>query len=208
MPTYSKQATRILDTALHLAEAQSWQQLRLHQVATELNITLEDIHRHFQQKDDLVEAWFDRADRAMLQSVETPGFLELDTHKRLHHIIMSWFDTLAPHHQLTAGMLLYKMEPAHIHLQIQGILRISRTVQWFGEAAQSLTTTTTTTTDLIRILEEIALTSIYLATLVHWINDSSAHQQRTREFLAKRLHRATRGAQIVQGIPCFHPSVH
>jgi ubiquinone biosynthesis protein COQ9 len=81
-------------------------------------------------------------------------------------------------------MLWYKLEPAHVHLQIQGILRISRTVQWFREAAQQ------DSTHLRRILEEIGHTPIYVATFVYWMKDTSEHQQRTREFLANRLHDA------------------
>ena len=188
-------ATTILDTALQLAEVRSWERLRLHDIAAELGITLNDIRTHFPQKDDLVEAWFDRADSVMLQLAASPDFLDLDMRERLLCIIMNWLDALAPHRKVTADMLLYKLEPAHVHLQIQGIMRISRTVQWFREAAQQQST------HLRRILEEIGLTSIYLATFIHWMNDSSANQQRTREFLAHRLREAEGCAKKLQGVP-------
>lgn len=177
-------ASTVLDTALELADESSWERLRLHDVAEQLNITLNDIRVHFPQKDDLVEAWYDRADNAMLRAAATEGFLNLDKRDRLHHLIMSWLDALAVHKKVTGDMLLYKFEPGHIHLQVLGILRISRTVQWFREAAQQ------DSTHLLRIVEEIGLTSIYLATFAFWINDYSDRQQQTGKFLANRLREA------------------
>ena len=47
---------RVIDTALRLANERSWEALRLHDVATELGISLNDIRVHFREKEDLVEA--------------------------------------------------------------------------------------------------------------------------------------------------------
>ena len=174
-------ASTILDTALELAKVKSWEPLRLQDIAHKLDISLDDIRAHYAQKDDLVEAWFDRADSHMLQTAAEPEVSQLDMPEKLHCIIMAWLDALAPHQQVTTDMLWYKLEPAHIHLQLQGILRISRTVQWIREAANQ------DSTHLRRIIEEVGLTSIYIATFVHWMNDLSEKQQRTREFLSKRL---------------------
>ena len=61
-----------MDTALRLAEQRSWEVIRLYEVAEELKLTLAEIREHYRQKDDLAEAWFDRADRAMLIDVASP----------------------------------------------------------------------------------------------------------------------------------------
>lgn len=45
-------------------------------------------------------------------------------------------------------LLCYKLEFGHIHLLVPGILRVSRTVQWFSEAALLKTQ------DIHRIIEE------------------------------------------------------
>lgn len=183
----------ILDTAMQLAEQQSWDTLRLHDIATKLNISLDEIRQHYPQKDNLVEAWYDRADTRMLQAAADPEFLKLEgMQARLHAVIMAWLDALAEHKKISRDMLLYKLEPAHIHLQILGILRISRTVQWFLEAVQR------DSTHLQRILEEVGLTSIYLLTFVHWMRDQSEDQQRTREFLRRRLRHAKPCANFIQ----------
>ena len=38
-----------------------------------LGIGLAEIHRHYRQKDDLAEAWFDRADLALIRAGEVCG---------------------------------------------------------------------------------------------------------------------------------------
>jgi AcrR family transcriptional regulator len=172
---------RILDKALEQAEASSWEQLHLHAVAESLNITLDEIRQFFPQKDDLVEAWFDRADRTLLSADHAEDFLDLPLYERLLQVIVNWLDALAPHHRLTREMLAYKFEFGHIHLQTLGIMRISRTVQWFIEAACH------DTTGLQRILDECALTMIYLTTFARWLFDDSANNRKSKDVLNTAL---------------------
>ena len=172
---------RILDQALEQAEASSWEQLHLHAVATALNISLDVIRQYFPQKDDLAEAWFDRADRALLSSSYSEDFLDLSLHERLYQVITCWLDALATHRRLTREMLAYKLEPGHIHLQALGITRISRTVQWFSEAARH------DSTGLQRIIDECALTMIYLTTFARWLFDDSLNNRNSKAVLKKAL---------------------
>ncbi len=181
MTSRTSTADDILDTAMRLANSRSWEKLYLHEIARELDIPLHEIHRHYAQKDDLVDAWYDRADHTMLKATQAPGYIELTMHERLHLLIMRWLDSLAEYKTVSRDMLLYKLEPAHIHLQLQGILRISRTVQWLREAALQ------DTTHLRRIIEEIGLTTLYLQTFLYWMSDNSTGQARTRRFLHRRL---------------------
>lgn len=181
MSKHTVDADSLLDTAMRLANERSWEKLQLHDVARELDIPLHEIHRHVAQKDDLVEAWYDRADRAMLKAAQAPGYSELTLHERLHLLTMRWLDTLAEYKTVSRDMLLYKLEPGHVHLQLQGLLRVSRTVQWIREAALQ------DSTHLRRIIEEIGLTGLYLQTFLYWMGDSSAGQSKTRRFLHRRL---------------------
>ena len=174
---------RILDTALEQAEASSWERLHLHRVAEALDITLDEVRQHFRQKDDLTEAWFDRADRAMLATQRSAGFRYRPLHERLQQVVTDWLAVLAPHRRLTREMLAYKLEPGHLHLQVPGLLRISRTVQWFREAAGQ------DSTGLRRILDETALTAIYLAAFTRWLFDDTAEGVRSRKYLDAALRR-------------------
>jgi ubiquinone biosynthesis protein COQ9 len=188
---------RIVDAAVELGERKSWEAVRLHDVAAALGITLDDVRRHFREKEEVVEAWFDRADAAMLRLRETPGFLELAPRERLHRLIMTWLGALAPHRKVTRQMIYGKLEPGHVHFQIPGLLRVSRTVQWMREAAHR------DATYLRRALEETGLTTIYLMTFFYWMNDDSPESAATARFLdgwlglAERLDRAVYGAPRV-----------
>ena len=174
---------RILDTALELAEASSWERLHLHTVAGVLHIGLDEVLSHYPQKDDLADAWFDRADRAMLGAERGLAFLDLPLRERLHQVICSWLDALAPHRRLTREMLAYKLEPGHVHLQALGIMRVSRTVQWFREAARQ------DRTGLRRLVDESVLTVIYLVVFARWLFDDSEDGRRSKALLETALGR-------------------
>ncbi|MDO9311628.1 MAG: TetR/AcrR family transcriptional regulator, partial [Nitrosomonas sp.] len=183
----------IVDTAVAIAERSSWEAVRLFDVATELAISLDDIRIYFREKEDLVDAWFDRADSQMLKAAETIEFLSLSPRERLHHLIITWLDALAAHRKVTRQMIGAKLEPGHLHIQIPAILRISRTVQWMREAAQR------NATFVRRALEETALTTIYLATFVYWMRDESENFQRTRDFLEQKLQIAESLDRLIYG---------
>lgn len=172
---------QILDTALQLADVCGWERLHLFEVAAALEIGLDDIAHHYRDKDDLVEAWFDRADQAMLGYARNPELHHLNAEQRLEGCLLAWLDSLAAHRAVTGQMLLYKLEPGHIHLQVLGLMRISRTVQWWREAAgrQSL--------HLRRIIEETLLTNAYLRSFVHWLRHPEEDAAEFRAFLRRQL---------------------
>jgi len=176
-------AERILDAALQQAESSNWDAVNLHTVAKTLDISLQDIKDIYPQKDDMVEAWFDRADKTILSEKASEEFSALAAHERLHQLMMSWFRAMNDHRRVTRQMLCYKLEPGHIHLQILGIMRISRTVQWFREAALLKTES------IHRIFEEIILTRIYLLGFARWLFDRSKNSLHTDNYLRTTLKR-------------------
>jgi AcrR family transcriptional regulator len=172
----------ILDKALELAETGSWEDLHLHDISAALEIPLGNIREYYLQKDDIAEAWFDRADRRLLCWQPEEVFYELPEYTRLRQVIMYWFDALEPHHRISREMLCYKLEPGHIHLQALGVMRISRTVQWFREVARLQACSVS------RIIEETVVTGIYLASFGRWLYDDSPHRNsNTESFLARAL---------------------
>lgn len=171
----------IVDTAVTLAARSSWEAVRFFDIATELNISLDDIRAHFREKEDLIDAWFDRIDGVMLKVAQQDDFRLMSSSERLHCLIMAWLDAMTEHRGVVRQMIGSKLEPGHIHIQVPAVMRISRTVQWMREAAQR------DGTFLRRALEETALTTIYLATFTHWMFDESPQSQRTRDFLTHKL---------------------
>ena len=182
------QRALILDAALRLAERRGWDAVHLHDVAATLGLTLAEMHRHFRDKDALAEAWFDRADAALLKVPERPGWAALSPRQRLHDALYAWLDALAPHRALTRDMLGYKLQPEHLHLQALGLLRVSRTVQWLREAALL------PAAGWRREAQEVALTALYLATFACWLADASPASARTQALLDRLLRLAERTA--------------
>lgn len=186
-------AARIVDAALQLAEESAWEAVRLHQVAARAGIGLDDICRHFREKDELIDAWFDRADAAMLALAAAAWMPALPPRERLQRLTMAWLDALAPHRRVTREMVLAKLEPGHIHIQFPAVMRISRTVQWLREAALL------DDHGLRRALAESVLTAIYLATFTYWLGDDTPDAAQTRHFLDRLLAGAERAAKTLPG---------
>jgi AcrR family transcriptional regulator len=184
---------KMLDTALALAQRRSWEAVRLHDVAAALGLSLDDVRTHFREKEGLVDAWFDRADAVMLQDAAEPDCVALASVARLHRLIMAWLGALGAHKRVTRQMILGKLEPGHLHTQIAGLLRVSRTVQWLREAAHR---------DAVlpwRAFEETALTGIYLTAFGYWLQDESEGASRTAALLKRLLGAADRVSNLVQG---------
>lgn len=181
-------AERILASALMLGERGGWDALHLHELADFMGVGLDEIHRHYRQKDDLAEAWFDRADRALIRASEASGWRALPARERLSRAILAWLQALAPHRRLSIEMLRYKMQADHLHLQLRGLLRVSRTVQWLRETA------CLPAVGLRRELEEAALTGIFLSAIGCWLLDDSPDAGRTRAWLERQLSWAERVA--------------
>lgn len=175
---------QIIDTALTLASEREWEPLRLFDIAAALDATLDDIRLHFREKDELIDAWFDQADQAMLQRGTDAEFLDLDFRQRLIEALFAWFALLAPHRRVARQMMAHKLEIGHIHVQFAGLLRVSRTVQWWRETARM------DAAHMWRAIEEVALTTIYLKTFSFWLFDNSAGSQKTRDFLNCQLRAA------------------
>lgn len=182
----------IVHTALRLGEqAGSWDAVHVHAVAREAGITLDELRRHFGGKDEIAEGFFDFADDAMFAAASEPGWTQLTESERLQRVITAWLDTLAPHKRLVRQMLGYKLRPEHIHLQVGGVARISRTVQWFREAAML------PSAGLRRELEETVITSIYLATFSAWLLEPSAASERSKRLLRSLLRRVDQGVRLL-----------
>lgn len=174
-------AERILGATLSEAERVGWPGVRLHRVAAALGLPLAEIYRHYRDADDIAEAWLSRADRAMLAAAAAPGFARRTPRERLERTLLAWLAALAPHRRVARDMLLGKLYPGHPHHLVALVFRLSRTVQWWREAARL------DAPPPRRQVEEIGLTWIFAGTVALWAADASADHQATRAFLARAL---------------------
>ena len=170
----------IVDRAIEIAEDVGWENVRLHDVADTLGISLAEISMRFRDLDAIADAWFRRARSAMLAPTDDE-FVGLPANSRLKILMLRWFDALAPRRRVTVEMLAAKMWPFHPHHWAPMVFNLSRTILWLRDAA-GLTIKAPR-----RQAEEVGLTMLFLATLSVWARDDSIGQERTRQFLDKRL---------------------
>jgi AcrR family transcriptional regulator len=166
---------RLLDAALARAAVCGWDALQLHALAREQGLPLADLQACFSGKDALAEALLDRAERALLAE-EIQG----SARERLEAALQAWFAVLAPHRAVLREMLAYKQQPDHLHLRAAWLLRVSRTVQWWREAAAL------DERGWRREAVEVALSAIFLGSLRRWLRDEAEGLR----WLAQQLRRA------------------
>lgn len=184
---------QIVDAALGVAEREGWEALRLHQVAAACGAGLDDIRAHFAEKDDLIDAWFDRADAAMLRLHDCGALDGLSPRERIRTLVLAWLDTLAPHHRVTREMIAHKLEFGHVHVQFPAVLRISRTVQWIREAALLDAPLPR------RALEETAMTALFVKVFLCWLYDRPPGFTRSHRWLDRGLDVLETAARLVPG---------
>jgi AcrR family transcriptional regulator len=176
---------RIIDQAVALAEERGWEDVRLHDVAERLGLSLAEVAGEFRDLDAIANAWFARARDEMLRIpvAEPPG---MSPPERLEMAMMAWFDALAAHREITFQMLGQKLYLSHPHHWVPMIFDLSRLIHWFLDAARIRST------GRRRQFAEIGLTATFLLTLRVWRRDDSEGQERTRTFLRRRLAMADR----------------
>jgi AcrR family transcriptional regulator len=174
----------IVDATLAEAELVGWADLRLFDVAARMNVPLAELRLHFRDLDAVADAWLARGERAMLAVGEEPGFAELPPPERIARSILAFLDALAAHRKVSGQIFRAKLYFGHPHHNLALLFWVSRTVQWWREAAQLRGD------DRRRRVEEIGLSALFVATLVFWVADDSEGQERTRRFLDKRLNEA------------------
>lgn len=193
---------RLLDAALDIAERESWENLRLHQVAAACGIGLNDVRTEFREKDEIIDALFDRADAAMLQFVDSGSAAGLAPRERIQQLVLTWLESLEPHRRVTRQMIAHKLEFGHLHVQLPALLRISRTVQWIREGA-SLDAPLPR-----RAIEETALTAFFTKTFAAWLRDNSTDFHRTRQRLERDLDWLDMAARLLPGGRVNHGANH
>lgn len=181
-------AERILDAALAEAREKPWHDLRLHALAAKLGIGLPEILERFRDADAIANAHFRRLLAAMLAPpAEEEAFAALPPRARAEAALMRWFEAAAPHRAATLSMIRDKAWPSHPHHWAPMVFDLSRLIHWWREAARL------DRGGLARMAEEVALTSVFLATLGAFARDADPALAGTRRALAALLRRAPLG---------------
>ena len=171
---------RLIETALRMASERGWGNLRLYQLAGELEIPLDRLHSRFADMDAVANGWFTLALEQMLRETAKQDQARGPA-ARLQAALAVWLDALAVHREVTVDMLRLKLHPPHVHHWVPMIFDLSRLVHlWLDTAGIGIT-------GRKRQLAEIGLTATLLTTLGYWARDDSPGQLRAKGYLERRL---------------------
>ncbi|RDB43472.1 TetR/AcrR family transcriptional regulator [Halomonas sp. DQ26W] len=193
--TGSSYIDQVVDEAVRQAEERGWEAVRLTEVARALELPVSLVLTRFRDLDAVANAWFQRGLQAMLAK-KPDTFEDWPERVRIEHSLLAWLDAFSAHRRVTVQMLRTKAHLPHLHTWVPMAFDLSRTVQWLREAAQLEARYGTRRAQV----EELALTSLFLATLAVWSRDCSDGQHRTRQFVERRLKRGEKCMKWMPGV--------
>ncbi len=168
--------SRIVDTALSLAETRNWSRLTLSEIAEESGISLAELHRNFTSKNEILETYFRSVDQMTLAGAESARGSIRD---RLFDVVMCRFDALSPRrHAILAILNDLRSDPATALSLLPGFWR---SLTWIVEAAGA------SPVGLRGLALRKGLAVVYLNAFRVWIDDDSPSLDRTMAALDKGL---------------------
>lgn len=159
-------ADAILEAAMAEAEATlpgGWYELRLHRVAERAGVSLNELRAEYRDADAIADAWFARAERAMLDGPVPEGAPSA----RAEAVLLRWFQ--APRRRVVGTMVRAKLHASHFHHWVPAVFHVSRLMHWALDAARL-----DARGNLARQAEEVGTTAAFLAALRAFPRDDDA----------------------------------
>lgn len=185
-------AAAILAMALEMADEDGWARVSLGAVAKRLEVSLDEIRRHYRDKDALANAWFAQAQREMLKASAEKEMQALSADQRLAGCLDAWFQALDQYPRASRGMLSGKLYFGHPHHWVPLVFDLSRFVHWLLDAADLNSPMPR------RQVEEIGLSLLVLGAHRIWMRDPDEGRVAAGRFLSRNL---ARGGRIAGRVP-------
>lgn len=170
--------TLLLATLPHVA-FDGWTQAALRAGAADAGLTPDDVVRAFPGGAiSAIETFNRRADRRMVEAVETIDTSGLRTHEKIGAAIRARLEDVAPHKEAVRRALAVLAFPLNAPLALR---MLHRTVDAAWQAAGDRST------DFNWYTKRGLLAGVYSATVLYWLNDKSEGHADTWAFLDRRL---------------------
>lgn len=167
--------------ALDLAAAQGWDKTTLADIAKACDVTLADLHEHFDDKTDILVAFGRMIDRKVLENMGTPDD-SVSPRDRLFDILMERFEALHEYRPgLVAVLESFVFDPKQALISLP---HLCRSMTWMLEAAGM------DTGGMRGALKVAGLSGVYLKVLKTWKDNESEDLAKTMAALDRDLGRA------------------
>ncbi len=173
-------ADDVLDAALALADEIGWRNVTAHAIGARLGGGPGLVIAHYDDLDEIADAWFQRALADTLSHLPDPALPFAD---RLAHVFGRWLDALAPHRQASLDMIRGKLVPSHPHHWVPLAFSLSRLVHWM------LDTAACEATGRRRQATEVMVSALVPAALWRW---KRGDDQAVKDYVGDRLRQMER----------------
>jgi AcrR family transcriptional regulator len=181
---------RIIIASLQLAETQGWRDLSLGAIAQQANVPLAELAPHFKSKAEILAAFSEAVDRAVIERFAHPGG---DVPRdRVFDVILTRFELLAPYKaalrriradlRRDSGAALAQLGPA---LRSQYWMLAAAGISGEGGAG---------------MMRVNGMLRMYNAVFEEWLNDEDPGMARTMAMLDRRLRRAEAAVKRVEDL--------
>ena len=170
----------VLDAALALADEIGWRNVTAHAIGARLGGGPGLVIAHYNDLDEIADAWFQRALADALSHLPDPA---LPFPERLAHVFGRWLDALSPHRQASLDMIQGKLTPSHPHHWVPLAFSLSRLVHWM------LDTAACEATGRRRQATEVMVSALVPAALLRW---KRGDDQAVKDYVTDKLQRMER----------------
>lgn len=172
----------IVKLALDLGAELGWAYVTLSDVADKAEISLAQLHDHFDDKTDILIALGRIIDRRVLAALDDAGDAEASARDRLFDVLMERFDILNDYRDGVVAVLhSFKFDPKQAVISCP---HLCRSMTWMLEGSG------VDTNGFRGAAKIVGLTGVYLRVLKTWKDDSSPDLGRTMAALDKHLGQA------------------
>ncbi len=173
----------IINAAMDLAAERPWREITLSDIADAAGMSLSELRQQVTCKGDILRALADRADAALLESVEKEP-LDGEARDRLFEAIMRRLEFLAPYRSALRNLM---DEPAAAACECPPVLE-----RYFVSQRWMLAATGLEAPGMEGAARTLGLGMIYARTLRTWVEDDDPGLSRTMARLDRDLDRACR----------------
>lgn len=177
----------VINAALHLAAARDWANVTLADIADGAGISLSDLARMFDGREDILSAYGRRIDADVLESHDTA--IDGSHRDKLFDILMERFDRL--NRDRDAVVSIIGSLCADPKQMVIALPHLGRSMTWMLEACNI------ETIGWKGALRVAGLSAIYLYVLRIWKDDASADMAKTMAALDRALDRTERWSETL-----------
>ena len=182
---------KVIIAAFDLAASPGWGEVSLRDIADAAGCSLADVMEKFSDKDDVLQAFVEHVDRAMLAKA---GDVEREQTSRdaVFEVIMSRFDAMMPYRAglksiLAARASAFPPDPAMVRMALQTQNKILQAAGISAAGAPAL-------------VRQLGLARIYGQVFRIWLDDDDPGMARTMAALDRRLRQGERTLRTLDDV--------